>query len=110
MKNNKPMMKCGHAANATNSAGGQTCVICVGLTNDAVSEDDMFCQEDLVGRLARCSYFNSVSTGRNHESNYNCKRGEKCLCEVSSDTSLPFFSWTPLKDFDEFYCGCWGWD
>jgi len=107
---NKPMMKCGHAANATNGEGKPSCVICIGLTNDAKTADELFCVEDLVGRKARCSYYGSTPRGRNHESNYGCKYGEECLCEVPSDTSLPFFSWTPMNDFDDFYCGCWGWD
>lgn len=44
---------------------------------------------DLTGRKAKCSY------------------GDKI---VDSKWSLPFFNYRPGKEFDEYYCGCWGWE
>lgn len=76
----KPMMKCGHTANAV-SGGKPICVIC-GCTEIAE-------QPNLKGRKARCSY---------------------CDRECDSSTALPFFEHKPESEFDEYYCGCWGWD
>lgn len=99
---NRPMLRCGHSANAVDEKGNPSCAICCTKEIDKNPPD-------LSARKARCTYFGSVPKGRNHESNYDCKRGQACLCERPSDTNLPFFHYTS-KDFDEFYCGCWGWD
>jgi len=32
------------------------------------------------------------------------------MCEVESSLKLPFFKHKPDSDYDEYYCGCWGWD
>ena len=45
--------------------------------------------EALEGRIAKCM---------------DC--GER----VSSAPSLPFFWYRPDKEFDSYYCGCYGWD
>src|SRR5436190_20446160 len=69
----KPMMKCGHAANATNmKTGAPSCAICAGLTPDAdVIESDPK-RFDLTGRVAVCPY---------------------CKTEQPSHTGLPFFEY-----------------
>ena len=104
----KPMMKCGHAANAVNTKDGTpVCVICTGFTSNAFEIDKN--SPDLTNRKARCSYYGSVPSGRNHESLFKCKRGEKCLCEVDSSSDLPFFKIEKTRDHDSFFCGCWGW-
>lgn len=104
---NKPMMGCGHAANATDGNGKPSCAICIGIHTKASTIVE---SPDLSDRKARCSYYGSVPEGRLHESNYGCFRGEKCMCEVPSSTDLPFFSHNPLNQYDQMYCGCWGWD
>jgi len=80
-----PMMKCGHAANAktkTDNGWVPSCCICgcIEVDNDA---------PDMAGRMARCVY---------------------CNAEEPSSSGLPFFKHLPDKEFDEFYCGCRGWD
>lgn len=103
-----PMMKCGHAANAVNGAtGGPTCAICIGIDPGAEVVDDA--PPDLTGRTARCGHYGQTPTGRLHESNYGCKRGQQCLCERPSSPALPFFAHQPGRPHDQFYCGCWGW-
>lgn len=110
-----PMMTCGHTANAVmRSKGGvkydpplPCCAIC---TCTEIDESP----PDLSERRARCTYYGKVPSGRSHESNYGCKRGEACNCEQPSQKEeghgLPFFKHCPDKPYDEFYCGCWGWD
>lgn len=88
------MMKCGHSANANrvHEDGTRTpsCAICAGLTPDA---EIVVRAPDLTDRMARCSYF-----------------GSKCRSKRDSSPSLAFFEWTPARDYDSFYCGCYGWD
>jgi len=104
-----PLMKCGHSANAVTSDGKPCCAICFGISGglNLIVDDN---PPDLSKRKARCSYYGTRPTGRNHSSNYGCHRGETCMCEQPSKTNLPFFEHKPDKDYDEFYCGCWGWD
>lgn len=105
---NNPLMKCGHTANGIDKDGKPVCVICFGIRPGAIEIDET--PPDLTNRRARCTYYGSVPSGRNHESNYGCKRGECCLCERPSIEKLPFFEHCPDQEFDRFYCGCWGWD
>jgi hypothetical protein len=82
----KPMMKCGHAANAT-TEGKPCCVICAGIVPGAYEIAEA--QPDLSGRKAKCCYCSS-------------------LADSSSD--LAFFAHTPDKATDNYYCGCLGWN
>ena len=103
-----PMMKCGHAANATNTATGKpSCAICAGLTPDALIVDDA--PPDLTGRAARCWHYGQRAPGK-CESNYGTRLGQVCLAEQPSSPGLPFFEARPGEPHDRFYCGCWGWD
>lgn len=117
----QPMMKCGHAANSTTVIDGErvpACVICAmipGLGDAGLVVDDH--PPDLSERRARCAYYGTIPKTRNHESNHGCKRGEPCLCEEPSDGGekwakygLAFFEHKPKQEYDEFYCGCHGWD
>ncbi len=114
---NRPMMKCGHAANGTHKVdllGGMAftnepcCVICAPSKEAYEIEENPI---DLRTREARC-----------------------CDCDARRPSSLdlPFFSYdgpgSPLdldnatthippkyrtkggRPFDSFYCGCRGWD
>jgi hypothetical protein len=89
------MMKCGHAANAENGKGEPSCVICVGIHPGAEVVDDA--PPSLAGRIAKCNY----SHGRD---------GKPCKKPAPSHSGLPFFTGKPNEAFDEYYCGCWGWD
>ncbi len=92
---NKPMMKCGHAANAKTADNKPACVIC---NCTEISEQEI----DLTGRKARCAYYGKTFT---HQG-----RKITCTSESESSTSLPFFKHKPESKYDEYYCGCWGWD
>lgn len=83
----KPMMKCGHAANAVDKDGNPCCAICAGSTPDAFVVEDK--EIDLTGRKARCLYCGSLK---------------------DSSPDLPFFEYRPDRKFDGFYDGCKGWD
>lgn len=49
-------------------------------------------QPNIEGRFARCSYYRT------------------CKTQVASNFNLAFFSYRPEKEFDDFFCGCKGWD
>jgi hypothetical protein len=91
MTSKSPMMKCGCAANATNSKGKPCCVICVGINSGAEVVDTS--PPDLTGRVAKCPYI-------------SCKSQRPS----SEREKLAFFVHKPGKPFDEYYCGCHGWD
>lgn len=79
---NRPIMKCGHSASGTTIEGKPYCVICnCGETAES--------KPDLTKRQAKCYYCGKVTR---------------------SDYSLPFFESKPDKDYDEYYCGCEGWE
>ena len=128
------LLKCGHAAQATDQLGRAVCIICW-PSPDAIEEADL---PNLATRIAHCSYY------------------QQCGSEKPSDTTLPFFEyrgpgspWTnrcrwdmyvlphtengcyigterKIPDLcsnrglvpevrgpsptDEYYCGCKGWD
>jgi hypothetical protein len=84
----KPMMKCGHAANAT-SNGKPSCVICAGISGELnmIIDDN---PPNLEGRMSHCAY--------------------RCGVVKPSSTKLAFFSYKIDKTHDEHYCGCMGWD
>lgn len=81
------LMKCGHSAQGINTETKQpVCLICM---CEEVAENI----PDLIGRKARCSYF-----------------GNRCNSEVDSRVELAFFKYKPNAKYDEYYCGCYGWD
>jgi len=84
---NTPMMKCGHAANATTGGGLPCCAICIGLTPGAYIVDSE--TVNLEGRLAQCGY---------------------CGKKKESNTNLAFFEYRPNEAYDKYYCGCKGWE
>jgi hypothetical protein len=87
MREAPPMMKCGHAANATNGDGNPSCVICVGIHPGAETIDES--PPDLTGRKSKCAYCSEIQ---------------------DSDPSLAFFEHRPDRDYDLHYDGCRGWD
>lgn len=81
MNMSKTYMKCGHVANATCN-GKPCCIICDCF--EVATE-----KPNLDGRMAKCA---------------------ECNNTTPSKETLPFFQHRPDKEFDEYYCGCWGWD
>lgn len=82
-----PMMQCGHRANAT-CKGKPCCVICAQIHPGAYEIDED--APSLEGRRAKCGCCGTT--------------------RASTDSPLAFFKHCPDKEFDEYYCGCYGWD
>ena len=85
--NKNRVMKCGHKAIACVIKDGKKiycCPICRG--EDAFTPIN---KPNTTGRQAKCIY-----CGRTCKSSYE----------------LAFFQHKPQKQFDEYYCGCEGWD
>lgn len=92
----KPMMKCGHAANATRGVDNTPCCVICAPKPEAY---EIVSSPDLTGRQSKCSY----------KHDHTKKRGNYPHITPSSQ-DLPFFAHHPDKEFDEHYCGCMGWD
>ena len=106
-----PMMKCGHAANATTGPDQRPCcAICARIVEgwDVIDTD----APDLSERRARCAYYGGTirQYGRGGNECDECRGKQRCQCERPSSSNLAFFEYTPDKPFDNFYCGCHGWD
>lgn len=88
------VMKCGHTANSNRLMPDGTkipsCVICgcIDIAYECTGTSG------LEGRKAICTQH---------------KQGGDCR-PVPSSWDLPFFRYRPDKEYDEYYCGCWGWD
>ena len=77
---------------------------------------------DLTGRKARCMMYSDRPLKKPHRNSgpiygggeeagmCDNRVGGGCRCEVPSSTDLPFFSHLASAQFDEFACGCIGWD
>jgi hypothetical protein len=105
----KPMMMCGHAANATNAAtGAPICAICAGMTPNAKIVDTTV--PDLDGRVAICSYAQRSTDPEGFHQGGGQYARQQFKNGRESSTSLAFFKHQPAEATDQFYCGCWGWD
>ena len=89
-------MKCGHSVNAQQLKLDGSWIPCCAICN-CVEQAKV---PDLTGRRSKCVYYGNK---------YN-RQGDKCSSEEDSDLSLPFFEYKPKKSYDEYYCGCKGWD
>lgn len=108
------LMACGHTANGfltLNDKQVPCCVIC-----DCIKQAKEM--PSLEKRRARCAFYGqhkSQSCYWNKMDKHTFYPPETpdssvCQCETDSDYTLPFFEYAPLKKYDEFYCGCAGWD
>lgn len=70
-------------------------------------------------RKARCSYYGRAVKDAVLGMRSGCERCKQnvrsgttklCKCEVDSSPELSFFRERPDKPFDEYFCGCLGWD
>ncbi|RJQ53392.1 MAG: hypothetical protein C4521_07615 [Actinobacteria bacterium] len=85
------LMECGCVATARNLRTGEpVCPVHYAIHPGATIVAKT--QPDLEGRRARCAYYRS------------------CKQEAPSSLGLAFFMYCPDKPFDEYYCGCLGWD
>lgn len=87
MTGKKPIMMCGHAANAKDERGKYCCAICFPSPNSMIIDRNKL---DLTGRFAHCAY------GKHSR--------------VPSSVDLAFFEYRPDEPEDIYYCGCYGWD
>lgn len=81
-----PIMKCGHRANAVDQFNNPVCAICFPSKNATTIDPN---PPSFEGRMAKCSY---------------------CKNMKSSSYKLTFFNPQPNKPYDDYYCGCRGWD
>jgi hypothetical protein len=98
-----PLMQCGHTAQATTTLPPdedgtertiRCCVICAGIDKGYNICAD---KPSLKGRKARCDYWRSKDKHQPGD-------------EVDSKWSLAFFEYRPDKEYDKYYCGCFGWN
>lgn len=97
------MMACGHTSNASkvvDRVNVPFCIIC--MCDEVLIE-----KPSLEGRKAKCHYY-GTKTHRNECP--KCTRGGNCQCIEDSDWKLGFFGFREGQPYDEFYCGCMGWD
>lgn len=94
----KPMMECGHAANATKENGKLPCCVICWPDARAITVVRTEDEPDLTGRMARCHYAPKGGPRK------------KCKQDVPSEKNLAFFSHNKDSEVDSFYCGCYGWD
>lgn len=83
---NIPIMMCGHRANAVDKSGNPLCAICF-PSKESITI--MNSSPSFEGRMAKCTYCNNIKP---------------------SSYDLPFFTPMPNRPYDDFYCGCRGWD
>jgi len=95
------MMGCGHASQAVDGEGNPACVICVGFKDGAVIPAE---PPPLAGRQARCTY----DKGKGCPTTRHRREVRDSLRDSSIE--LAFFKYQPGKEYDDYYCGCWGWD
>jgi hypothetical protein len=129
----KPLMKCGHTANAIDADGNPVCAICIGINPGATKIDTK--KPSLDGRTARCS-----SCGRTTPSSYglpffeyqgytpSCIRPNLLLQYTHLIRELQQTTFEPKRErlseqmaavrklirkytpVDTYYCGCRGWE
>lgn len=99
------LMKCGHRAQATTN-GAPCCVICFPSPDSLVPVDTL---PDLTGRKARCSCCNKTTVDSSVDLAFYEFRGPGTHYDSRVSNCL-----TTAKEggfeYDNFYCGCYGWD
>ena len=112
---NGPMMTCGHTANGKRSDDkAPVCIVCNCETVKGV-------EPNLEGRMAKCSYgckpvpsstklaFFKFKGEGSEAATQTCKRCKSYQCAHTEKYSCVFFPHGTFE-FDEYYCGCFGWD
>lgn len=93
-----PMMDCGCAAQGIDGNGNPVCVVhaIVDGTKGRIQTQ----APDLEDRQARCGYDHGAG----------CPKNKGRDSRVSSAMTLAFFKYQPDSEYDDYYCGCWGWN
>ena len=81
----KVLMTCGHSANATVRELDDEHPCCTICDCHLIA----LTQVDIMNRKAKCIYCNTI---------------------VDSKIGLAFYRHKPTSQYDEYYCGCHGWD
>lgn len=93
------LMECGHVARARiNQTKEPFCPVCFCSTKALQIPD-------LTNRIARCYNFGHEVVSKLGRMHFITCRGER-----PSSLDLPFFYYKPNDTYDQFYCGCDGWD
>ena len=87
----KYLMACGHVAQAVDGKTDKPgCIFCFPNPKSMIVKRTIENMTDgLEGRKARCTW---------------------CNKKTDSRWDLAFFEYKPDKEYDEYYCGCGGWD
>lgn len=101
----RPMMMCGHTANAT-TAGEPCCAVCLGPASRTINPNY---KPPAEGRMMRCSYASRPEHAERHPGG-GSERGRTFESVRPSNPQAAFFEARPDEAEDRFYCGCWGWD
>lgn len=109
------MLKCGCAAHAyrieKDGTHTPSCII-----HDCTEQVEA---PNLEGRMARCTYYGKDMKWWKERWKMGCSDCQKthgagtenrCQCERPSSVSLAFFRHKPDSQYDEYFCGCAGWD
>ena len=123
MKTDRPLMKCGHVALATDGQGKPVCPICVGINTGATEVDEN--PPDLTGRMAccdSCGYKKPSAFGLpffefRGEGSPIGQRCKNCGCDEDahgdpdkSECVCDHYEPRGAYPHDSYYCGCLGWD
>lgn len=86
------LMTCGHISQGLwHKEDGTDVPVCV-ICGCAEIEKECTGTDGLEGRQATCS---------SHKNGH--------AVPVQSKWELPFFRYRPDREYDDYYCGCWGW-
>lgn len=112
----KPMLACGHAANATDGHGNPSCAICVGIAPTHVVETPT-----LAGRIAKCGCGATQPSDSPDLAFFEYRwpgsrsATDQCVCGyyrmAHGAPHIKCSDFQPRGDqHDLYYCGCRGWD
>ena len=106
-----PLMKCGCVAQGVRTASA-------GVKHDPPLPICMIhdCLEvaesvpDLTGRTARCTYRSCKTYLAKYRDTHYGELRPDGRSYAPSALNLPFFKHVPASEYDEYFCGCMGWD
>ena len=114
----KVMFACGHVSNAVNSKGEPSCAICFGIQEGA---ETIVEAPNISKRKARCAcgktvksdfnlpFFEFRGEGSPASTDY-CKCGYHKVAHEKHKVPCRIFEAYGSHKYDEYYCGCRGWD
>jgi hypothetical protein len=104
------MLKCGCAAQgvrtATNGVKHDPIPCCI--VHDCIEVAESL--PDLTGRTARCTYRSCKQYLAKYRDTHYGELRTDGRSYAPSSLKLPFFKHKPTEEYDEYFCGCMGWD